>query len=111
MSRRSRIMASYGCSQESADYFIELRAEGYSVDQAALMAGISDPPENAEEDAIPLSETTDALEVLGRLLSDLGGCDHSAGICLCEQARALDTLRLALERKSPPNDGGEAVVK
>lgn len=41
--RIKRIMDNYKCSQERALTFIDLREEGYSVYQASLMAGISDP--------------------------------------------------------------------
>ncbi len=33
----------YGCSLDSAQQYIDLREEGYSQYQAALMAGIADP--------------------------------------------------------------------
>jgi hypothetical protein len=39
------VMQHYGCSAEDAQRYIDLRDEGYSMHQAALMAGISDPPE------------------------------------------------------------------
>lgn len=49
MKRLQRIMAHFGCSQEAAQRFIDLRDEGYSIDQAALMAGLSDPPDPDEQ--------------------------------------------------------------
>lgn len=39
------VMAHYGCTAEDAQRFIDLRDEGYSREQAALMAGLTDPPE------------------------------------------------------------------
>jgi hypothetical protein len=39
------IMQHYGCSQETAQRYIDLRDEGYPQHQALLMAGLSDPPE------------------------------------------------------------------
>lgn len=39
------VMAHYGCTAESAQRFIDLRDEGYSREQAALMAGLTDPPD------------------------------------------------------------------
>jgi|GEM_PF-2119655 len=43
MSRLQRIRDQYGCSQADAQRFIDLRDEGYSITQAALMAGLADP--------------------------------------------------------------------
>lgn len=39
------VMKHYGCERERAIWYIELRDEGYSPTQAALIAGISDPPD------------------------------------------------------------------
>jgi hypothetical protein len=39
------VMQHYQCSAETAQRYIDLRDEGYSVEQAALMAGLTDPPE------------------------------------------------------------------
>lgn len=39
------IVQHYGCSQETAQRYIDLRDEGYPQHQALLMAGLSDPPE------------------------------------------------------------------
>lgn len=44
------VMQFYGCSAEDAHRFIDLRDEGYSTDQAAIMAGLSDPPEDDDMD-------------------------------------------------------------
>ncbi len=41
--RIKRICETYGCTQEDACRFIDLREEGHGVYQAAVMAGISDP--------------------------------------------------------------------
>jgi hypothetical protein len=49
MSRVQRIMEQYGCSSESACRFIDLREEGHGVTAAALMAGLSDPPDSDRE--------------------------------------------------------------
>jgi hypothetical protein len=43
IARVTRIVENYGCSREDAWRFIELRDEGYSQYQAAVMAGIADP--------------------------------------------------------------------
>ena len=43
--RIQRIMEQYQCNHEHAQRFIDLRNEGYSITQAGLMAGISDPPD------------------------------------------------------------------
>ena len=43
------IMERYGCDAERAQRYMDLRDEGYSVLQAELMAGLSDPPEFDEE--------------------------------------------------------------
>jgi hypothetical protein len=40
------VMQHYGCSAEDAHRFIDLRDEGHSTEQAAIMAGLSDPPED-----------------------------------------------------------------
>lgn len=39
------VMAHYGCTADDAQRFIDLREEGFSTQQAALMAGLTDPPE------------------------------------------------------------------
>lgn len=39
------VMAVYECSEETAQLYIDLREEGYSREQAGLMAGLTDPPE------------------------------------------------------------------
>lgn len=39
------VMEHFGCSAEDAQRYIDLRDEGYSVDRAKLMAGLSDPPD------------------------------------------------------------------
>lgn len=46
MSRLQRIMDHYTCSKADAQRFIDLRDEGYSLTESALMAGLSDPPEH-----------------------------------------------------------------
>ena len=40
------IMQAYGCSEDTAGRYCDLRTEGYSREQALLMAGLSDPPDN-----------------------------------------------------------------
>lgn len=39
------VMQHFECSADDAQRYIDLRDEGYSSEQAALMAGLSDPPE------------------------------------------------------------------
>lgn len=39
------VMRHFGCDADNAQRYIDLRDEGYSTEQAALMAGLSDPPE------------------------------------------------------------------
>jgi len=55
MTRMQRLMSQYQCSSADAQRFIDLRDEGYSITQAALMAGLSDPADpdaqNSETDA------------------------------------------------------------
>lgn len=43
MSRLQSIMSRYDCDEETAQYFIDLREEGYSQYQALVMAGLADP--------------------------------------------------------------------
>lgn len=38
-----RVMDRYGCDQEDAVKYLDLREEGYSQYQATVMAGIHDP--------------------------------------------------------------------
>ena len=40
------VMYAYGCSAETAQRYVDLRDEGYSMAQAKLMAGLSDPDED-----------------------------------------------------------------
>ncbi len=40
------VMRHYGCTADDAQRFIDLRSEGYSTYQSALMAGLSDPPDD-----------------------------------------------------------------
>jgi hypothetical protein len=44
------VMQHYGCSADVAQRYIDLRDEGYSMAQAALMAGLSDPPDDSSEE-------------------------------------------------------------
>lgn len=39
------VMRHYGCTAEVAQRYIDLRDEGHGTEQAALMAGLADPPE------------------------------------------------------------------
>ena len=39
----ANIMERYGCDAERAQLYIDLRAEGYPMHQALLMAGLTDP--------------------------------------------------------------------
>jgi hypothetical protein len=43
--RIARLMEHYRCSREDVRRYLDLREEGYSQYQAAVMAGISDPQE------------------------------------------------------------------
>lgn len=47
------VMQQFGCSQDAAQRYCDLRDEGYSTDQAKLMAGLSDPPEDEDLDKEP----------------------------------------------------------
>jgi hypothetical protein len=38
-----QIAEKYGCSIERAQYYLDLKEEGYSTYQAKLMAGLIDP--------------------------------------------------------------------
>lgn len=38
-------MRKYGCDQETAQRFLDLREEGYTMYQAKLMSGLGDPDE------------------------------------------------------------------
>ena len=38
-----RVMETYGCDDETAQRYLDLRAEGHNYVQAQLMAGIGDP--------------------------------------------------------------------
>jgi hypothetical protein len=40
------IMQAYGCSAETAQLYKDLRDEGHGIEQAKLMAGLSDPPDD-----------------------------------------------------------------
>lgn len=40
------VMQAYGCSAETAQRYTDLRDEGYSMEQARLMAGLGDPPDD-----------------------------------------------------------------
>lgn len=55
MTRMQRLMSQYQCSAADAQRFIDLRDEGHSITQAALMAGLTDPP-----DTDPQNTGTDA---------------------------------------------------
>ena len=47
--RIQNIMDKFNCSREDAIRVIEYRDEGYSICQATLMAGITDPYEPPEQ--------------------------------------------------------------
>lgn len=44
---------------------------------------------------IPRRVLDSAIECIEFALQDVGGCDHSVGICMCKEARALHALKLA----------------
>jgi hypothetical protein len=44
------IMKAYACSEETAQRYMDLRDEGHSIEQAKLMAGLSDPHEEDDGD-------------------------------------------------------------
>lgn len=46
LQRIERVMQMYHCSREGAERYLDLREEGYSKYQAALMAGLADPHED-----------------------------------------------------------------
>jgi hypothetical protein len=41
----ANIMEHYGCSSDTAKRYMDLRDEGYGMEQSLLMSGLSDPPE------------------------------------------------------------------
>ncbi|MNL53366.1 hypothetical protein D3C87_1766070 [compost metagenome] len=47
--RIDRVVHHYGCSREDASRYLDLREEGYSRYQAAVMAGLADPHDSEEE--------------------------------------------------------------
>jgi hypothetical protein len=42
------VMLRYGCDDETAQRYLDLRDEGYPMHQALLMAGLADPSDEAE---------------------------------------------------------------
>lgn len=42
-SQIERVMETYDCDRETAQRYLDLRAEGYNYVQAQLMSGMSDP--------------------------------------------------------------------
>jgi hypothetical protein len=54
------VMRHFDCSAESAQRYIALRDEGYSSFQAAIMAGLSDPPDHQRSSiakgALPITD-------------------------------------------------------
>jgi hypothetical protein len=66
------VMGHYGCSAESAQRFIELRNEGYGTHQAALLAGIADPPEEATSFDDEENPITDRLRGRAQWLRERG---------------------------------------
>jgi hypothetical protein len=66
----ANVMRHYGCSADEAQRYVDLREEGYSVHQAALMAGLSDPPD-PEADAAPKP----------RFCEDSSDCTYCEGWC------------------------------
>lgn len=42
-SQIQRVMETYDCDYETAQRYLDLRAEGYNYVQAQLMSGMSDP--------------------------------------------------------------------
>jgi hypothetical protein len=41
-----------------------------------------------------------SLELLKEYFKEIGGCDHSVGLCMCEDIRVADRLQEALETPS-----------
>lgn len=48
MTRIERVMIQFGCDEADAQRYIELREEGYNPFQAEVIAGLSDPCNDAE---------------------------------------------------------------
>ena len=44
------VMQAYGCSAETAQRYVDLRDEGYSMAQAQLISGLCDPQEDHDEE-------------------------------------------------------------
>lgn len=44
----TNVMNYYNCSSETAERYIDLRDEGYSMTESLLMAGLTDPAEPDE---------------------------------------------------------------
>ncbi|WP_313387616.1 hypothetical protein [Achromobacter aegrifaciens] len=49
LERIERVMQEYGCSREDAERYLDLREEGYSQYQSAVMAGLTDPHHPEEQ--------------------------------------------------------------
>jgi len=41
---------------------------------------------------------SDAVDLLNQHMKDIGGCDHSVGICCCDDERRIDAMRAALAK-------------
>ena len=77
----------------------ELVTDGNALTLAANLAKQSQRAEQAEA---RVKELAGALQVITDLLSktvkDFGGCDHSVGVCMCEEIRACDNANNVLAR-------------
>lgn len=63
---------------------------------------------NASEKVIILRAMEESCELIRGYIHDIGGCDHSVNICVCEDMRILDRLtdcvsliKNSLERENP----------
>jgi hypothetical protein len=78
------VMRHFDCSAESAQRYIDLRDEGYPSFQAAIMAGLSDPPDYQRP-----SIAKGAL----RITDDGASCEAAEGTLASSQPDEQDSPR------------------
>ena len=56
-----------------------------------------------EQNAALVKALAKATELLDQDNAELGGCDHSVGICMCEQIRAVEDARAVIAKAEAAN--------
>jgi hypothetical protein len=81
-----------------------------AVESELLRLAVADLTDGEDSIEVPAELMRGLVAGLTELQQAIGGCDHSVGICGCEQTDRLEQLKLALVgEKFCPDCGGDGV--